>query len=158
MITQIFKNPRAKREVHKTHTTYPTVYTPPPTTPPNSSTLALPPVVPLATVTVRAAKIGISIEEWQRRDAIVRREALRARGVWTFMDTVYPYSIAEYQKMGTCSYMGCVYSYMEIDQSDWPEDDDVFAFNIRPINPRSQEYSGLLICNFAYMRKEPPTQ
>jgi hypothetical protein len=158
MITQIFKNPRAKRETYKTHTTYPTVYTPPPTNTSTSTPLALPPVVPLATVAVRAAKIGISSEEWQRRDAIVRREAVRARSVWTFMDNVYPYSIEEYQKMGVCSYMGCVYSYMEIDSSDWPEDDDVFAFNIRPINPRSEEYSGLMICNFAYMRKEPPTQ
>lgn len=112
---------------------------------------ALPTHTPLAEAITRAAKLGITTIEWQRRDAIVRR-LYAENSTWKFMDSFYPSIKSHYDELGMCWMVGSVKSYKEIDHSEWPADDKPMIFSARPARGGTD-----FVCNLAFMSKEIPT-
>ena len=119
--------------------------------PPVAPARALPTHTTLAEATTRAAKIGITTVEWQRRDAVIRR-LFSENDRWKFMDSFYPSIKEDYEELGMCWYIGAVSSYKEIDHNPWPEDDEVLIFT-----GRSAKSSQDFLCNLKYLSKERPT-
>jgi hypothetical protein len=130
----------------------------PPTTTNHYPPVVTHPTTPLAEAATRAAKLGITTIEWQRRDEHVRKLAREGSIKWGFMDEFYPCSKDYYAKYGKCVYIGSVHSYREIDHNEWPVDDNVMVFNARPIQAPIDGYQAPFICNIDFMQKEPPTE
>lgn len=107
---------------------------------------------PLAEAAIRASKIGISTEEWQRRDSIIRK-LWSENTKWFFMDDFYPSSKKYYDEIGKCWYKGAVASYREIDHNKWPENDKVLIFSASPCKGGAE-----FVCNLEFMSKEVPTE
>ena len=65
---------------------------------------------------------GITIEEFLRRDAIVKEQA--AKCPYKVGDLVYPHSLALTHKYGMCKVRGIVSVYLALPPSEpWPESD-----------------------------------
>ena len=109
---------------------------------------------PLSVAATRAAKIGISTNEWQRRDEIVRRISDKCELI--FMDQFYPSTKAFYEQYGKCAFLSKPGSYEYVDKEDWPESDDPMIFTVRPLAPKDGN-QGHIFCNLAFMRKDEPT-
>jgi hypothetical protein len=68
-----------------------------------------------------ATKKGLTLEEFRRRDAIVREEA---RLVTYFKgDVMYPFSHKEYVEKGKCRIQGIYRTYGEMESDEWPAHD-----------------------------------
>lgn len=173
MISVIYKNPNRKFSnngyvpFHQQHRngqspwmdTKPTIPTTPPAgasviqlPAPETSSRALPLHTTLHEAVTRAARVGISTAEWQRRDAVVRR-LFAENSTWRFMDSFYPLYKKDYEELGMCHFVGAVSSYKEIDHQPWPEDDEVMIFT-----GRSHKAGNDFVCNLKYMSKQRPTE
>jgi len=105
----------------------------------------------LSIAATRAAKIGITTAEWQRRDELVR--ALAKECTLEFMAPFYPSVYSEWLKRGRCVYVGKPSSYAEIDNDEWPENDNVLIFHARSMNGGD---ASIFYCNLAFMSQEIP--
>lgn len=150
MISLVFKTKNRKIHTYPQTTYYGNSNYNPPVTP-QIGFVGTSNHVSLAEATTRAAKLGISTPEWQRRDAIVRRKYAE-NTTWKFMDTFYPSRKDIYEEVGRCWFVGAVSSYKEIDHSEWPEDDKVLIFTARPCKGGED-----FICNIELMSKTEPT-
>ena len=172
MISVIYRNPKRpaysgyvpfQQQQHQhgrggapawTHETKPTIPASSPLTlpPPVAPARSLPTHTTLAEAATRAAKIGITTIEWQRRDAIVRR-LFAENDRWKFMDPFFPSLKADYESMGMCWFIGATSSYKEIDHTPWPEDDEIMIFSGRAAKTNDE-----FVCNLKYMSKERPLE
>ena len=106
----------------------------------------------LSIAAMRAAKLGISTAEWQRRDELVKKLAAECK--MNFMDTFYPSIYDEWVKRGKCVYLGKPASYSEIDADLWPANDNVLVFSARSLDGDTTPF----VCNFKFMTPEVPVE
>lgn len=104
----------------------------------------------LSVAATRAAKIGITTAEWQRRDELVK--ALAKECTLDFMSPFYPSVFSEWVKRGKCVYLGKPSSYAEIDTDEWPKNDNVLIFHARSMTGDQSIFH----CNLAFMSQELP--
>lgn len=79
-----------------------------------------------------AGKKNISVEEFKRRDVIVRDMANKC--AYMRGDTVYPYSLKEYEDKGKCFVKGLYRTYAEMENdSEWPANDMPFIVTAHPM-------------------------
>ena len=110
----------------------------------------------LSIAAIRAAKVGITTDEWQRRDAIVR--ALSEECKWAFMDQFYPFNLEYYRKYGKCVFVNKAKTYQDLDHDDWPANDTPLIFTARALAPIDTEDRAPFICNLGFMQKDIPTE
>lgn len=106
----------------------------------------------LSIAAMRAAKLGISTAEWQRRDDLVKKLAAECK--MNFMDTFYPSIFDEWVKRGKCVYLGKPSTYAEIDADTWPANDNVLVFSARSIDGDTTPF----VCNLKFMTPEVPVE
>lgn len=154
MITQRYPNPLVKKQVYKyQHNQQPTVYYPPQQQQQHKSG-----VVPfhdnkeLSKAAVRASKLGISTNEWLRRDRVVKY--LAAEVNLNFGDPFYPSTKEQYELYGECFFIGACNGYEELENEEWPDNDAPLIFHARSVKGGI----GSFFCNKEFICKEIPTK
>lgn len=141
MITQTFKSTRPPKPVYYPPVQQQTILTTSKT--PFEDTPSY-----VAMATTRAAKLGISTEEWLRRDKIVRAEAQKCN--LRVGDSFYPFSKEGYELYGHCHIQSMALSYQHMDgpEEEWRETPYL-------ITARSAKANGTFFCTIGYMVKQP---
>ncbi len=101
---------------------------------------------------IRAKKIGITKEEWIRRDTLIRQQASACK--FSFGDTFYPNLKSNFIKYGRCLVTAKVMSYSEIDKDEWPKTDNPFLITARSLRPDMDDYT--YICTTNFLAKDEP--
>jgi len=86
----------------------------------------------LSHATTRAAKIGISTDEYLRRSEIVKQQVRECP--FRTNDIIYPPTKEEMHKYGKCLVVGRILSYGEIDHDTWPSSDLPFILTIQSLD------------------------
>ena len=106
----------------------------------------------LAHAATRASKLGISTEEWLRRNEIVKDNGRNC--AFRTNDTVYPPDKEQMLKYGKSLVVGRVLSYGEIDHDKWPANDLPFILTLQSLDKdKPQE---LFVTTFNWPRKHAP--
>lgn len=107
-----------------------------------------------AAVASAAARLGISIEEWKRRDVVVRDLYTKCKFKWG--DSFYPPTLQEYNEHGKCIIKNIVPHYMAMDKDEWPDNDFPSIITAHPMAPEHRNY--VFICTINYPQKDMPTK
>jgi hypothetical protein len=100
-------------------------------------------------VATRAAAMGITADEWKRREDIVT-EAYK-QCVFNVGDTFYPYSYSEFEEYGACMVRGKCYTYTQMEKDEWPATDSPLI-----ILAYSRKKNDTFLCNVEFMIKKEP--
>lgn len=86
----------------------------------------------LADAAMRASKLGLSTEEWIRRDDIVKEQQKLCS--FRTNDVVYPPDKKGMEKYGKCVIIGRAISYRDMDSSnEWPDNDNPFILTLQTL-------------------------
>jgi len=107
-----------------------------------------PAVVPSTAKTHKAQKQGITVEEYDKRCAIVE-EALVALEV-NVGDYCYPPNQADFEQHGKCIVTAIARSYDDYGRLDW-DPNKLFLVHFR------DEHGKIISCTTNYLSKVPPT-
>jgi len=92
----------------------------------------------------RAAKIGISLLEWERRDKLIKDQISKAK--FKFGDTVYPASQENMDMYGRCLVVNVIDSYKQCDHIErWPETDIPWMYTLKPLQPSKGNEGNILV-------------
>ena len=144
MIIQFFPNPNNKKSFYSKHV-QPVV----------DNVLALP--VPnqytySQNEIVNAGKKNISVQEFCRRDRIVKAEH-QACPYFTG-DTVYPHSKELYERFGQCKVIGICKTYADFGDVEWPKNDLAFIVQVQPLKSGQQRINATV----GYFSIKEPTE
>lgn len=100
-----------------------------------------------------AKKKGVTVEEYMRRDAIVKQQLEKLN--YREGDSVYPYSKTGYDKYGMCKIKGIYRTYASM-EDDWPTQnmDIPFLVTAHPVM-RPQE---VFFATVGYFKNHFPTE
>lgn len=99
----------------------------------------------------QAQKKNVSIEEFVRRDKIVR-EAAKGANYFRDGDIVYPHTKEEYAKYGKLVITYIIRSYADYEHEPWDEKSAAMVIGARP----EKGSNGDIVCTSGYVsRKEP---
>ena len=79
-----------------------------------------------------AKKKNLTVEEYRRRDEIVRTEYAKCR--YFTGSVVWPYTLNLCNKKGQYRIQGIYKAYHEYDTSEWPKDDSPFIVTAYPVS------------------------
>ena len=98
--------------------------------------------------TAQAAMRGIEVEEYVRRDNIVK--ALAAECPFRGGDTAYPCQAKGYAKYGAVMVVGVCETYKDFaNDATWPKDDNPMIITFMPLNDRTTH----IFCTSNYLQK-----
>lgn len=99
-----------------------------------------------------AKRKNISVEEYKRRDAIVKAEAQKV--AYMKGDLVYPYRKKLYADKGMVKVLGIYRSYSDFETSDWPKDDHAFIITGQWVDNPNES----LFCTGGYLSIQEPKE
>jgi len=97
-----------------------------------------------------AKRKGITVEEFQRRDAIVRAEYAACK--YKKDDVVYPFNKATYAKKGMVKVIGLYKSYDEYEDTSWEKSDNAYIVTAAYVDTGES-----LFCTVNFLQIEEPT-
>ena len=101
---------------------------------------------------IRASKLGISTEEWLRRDSLIKKLVLECP--FRANDTFYPPNKKDFDYYGKCLVTGRVVAYNEIDHDKWPASDNPLILTCQTLDNTKKDR--IFNCTTNYPNKHEP--
>lgn len=98
-----------------------------------------------------AKRKGITVEEFQRRDAIVRAEYAACK--YKKNDIVYPFSKSQLEKKGMIKVVGIYKSYDEYEDTTWNSADNAYIVTAAYVDTGES-----LFCTVNFLQIDEPTK
>ena len=96
----------------------------------------------------RAAHLNITLEEYKRRDILVRKSALET--MFQTGDTAYPIRREDYEKYGACMINFVGRKYLDLGPLDaWPKHDNPMIITFTPLKDKNKRIN----CTPNYLSK-----
>lgn len=101
-----------------------------------------------------AQQLNITVEEWKRRDNVVRQ--MYQRFMYAIGEKFYPPTVKEYEDYGECIVQAVVDNYSNMDREDWPKNDNPLIVLASTTNANATDKQ--FYCTTNYPQKFKPVK